>query len=300
MGLPKFTIVPVALALTAVALADPVGGAFSEIVKVNAGDASATRALASDVTSAVGRNWVRAPDVVTTEPDWSLTTSPPRACPRFSDMDFATTPDLPADGRHELSVVFTHRSRPAVAGPDVFVFSLWRNPGDAGVRTVYITPSGEVTYGRRMPVADASVSSISVAGRSFFGIGVDVDAWTQSGDAPPGAACAGIILDYDRSNEQFAPVKIMLVEDASSGAASASFLRQALAATGSLWNAARSHLFSTVPVRDDPGGPGGPRRPSPPTADSPPEDPPETPSPGPMSIALIAGAYAARRRRRFP
>lgn len=298
MEFPRFTIVPFAIALTAAASASPAGSAFSEVVRVNASDASATRALASDVTSAFGRTWVRAPDIVTSEPDWSLVTSPPRACPRFSDMDFATTPDLPSDGTHEISVVFTQRSRPAVAGPDVFVFSLWRDPGNAGVRTVYVSPAGEVTYGRRRPLIDADVSAINVGGRSFFGVGVDVDAWVQSGDAPAGAVCAGVVVDYDRSSPQFAPVKIMLVEDASGGAAAASFLKQALAATGSLWSAARSHLFSSTPVRDDPGGPPGPRRPNPDTDNPPPDEPPETPTPGPVSIALIAGAYAGTRRRR--
>ncbi len=297
MESPRFTIVSIALALAPLALADNTRGAFSEVIRVNAGEASATRALASDVTSAFGRTWVRAPDIVTFEPDWSLTTSPPRACPRFSDMDFATTPDQPDEGRQELSVVFTQRIRPAVAGPDVFVFSLSPHTTNAGVRTVYVARTGEVILGRRMTLSESPVSSISVGGRSFFGVGLDVDAWNESGDVPPNAVCAGIVLDYERDPDQFAPVKIMLVEDASSGAAAASFLRQALGATASLWHAARSQIFSSTPVRDDPGSPPGPQ-PRTPHTDNPPEDPPETPSPGPISIALIAGAFAASRRRR--
>ncbi|MGD9693384.1 MAG: hypothetical protein AB7G17_07565 [Phycisphaerales bacterium] len=273
--------------------------AFSEVVKVNADVAGATHALASDVTSAFGRTWVRSPDIVTSEPDWSLTTSPPRACPRFSDMDFATTPDLPESGRHELSVVFTNRARPAVAGPDVFIFSLWRDGARAGVRPVFVTPQGEIIEGPRMSIADASPKPMTIAGRVFFGVGIDVDAWAQQGAAPEGAVCAGVILDYERNDDAFAPIKIMLVEDSFGGSGAAAFMRQTVAASTSMWNGALRHtvLGSNAPVRDDPGSP-SPRNPFP-SPDSPtPDEAPEVPSPGPTSLALLGLAFTASRRRR--
>ncbi len=299
MNILKTAIVTGVAAFSTTAQANDQHPAFSEVVKVNAGVANETHALATDVTSAFGRTWVRSPDVVTSEPDWSLASSPPRACPRFSDMDFATTPDLPVAGRHELSVVFTNRARPAVAGPDVFVFSLWSDGSNAGVRPVYVTPEGRVIEGVRRPIADCAPIPMTIAGRTFFGVGIDVDVWAESGGAPAGAVCAGVVLDYERAENAFAPVKIMLVEDSFGGGGATSFMRQALAGADGLWGAALRHsvLGSSAPFREGPGSP-TPRQPFP-TPDSPtPDDAPEVPSPGAASLALLAAVISAARRRR--
>ncbi|MBL0922783.1 MAG: hypothetical protein IBJ10_11740 [Phycisphaerales bacterium] len=174
------------------------------------------RLMVTNIVTPFGRSIVRAPEFVTTGSEWATKGAKARASLRLADLNMASDPE-PGDGLYtgptETAVMFWRGYATMDAGPDVFVFDQKGRAAGVSVTPLFRLADETIVEGPSVSFdAESAMGRVTVGGRKFSGLGVDLDEWVKQGHVPERATIAGLVIRHDGQGERFEPSKIMMAQ----------------------------------------------------------------------------------------
>lgn len=178
-----------------------------------------TRALTDEhivvtgIVTPLGRSLVRSPEMVIDGGEWRPKQARPRAAPALSDLNMATTPRWAEGGVREAAVLFRRGFSELEPGPDLFIFDERGDAIDLRLSPIYRMTDESFAEGEAVSVSlTTAAARIEVAGRTLWGMGVDLDSWTKNGLMPEGAVITGVVVRHATGEGTFVPVKMLLAD----------------------------------------------------------------------------------------
>lgn len=241
------------------------------------------RGVVRDIETRFGVSVVREPEFVVNGRGWGEERGGAHRSLRATDLNFLTAPEVPGGAAPtEKTVMFWRGALALSAGPDVFLFEKGGSAVGVRIAPVYRLEDESLVEGEEVRFdSPLATGRIDIEGETFFGVGIDLDAWTTAGAAPEGGFLAGFTIRHDGAGGRFEPSEIVMAENLSRSLSESNFL--------SPLRAVPHPIGGNAAVRKSAGGSSGA---------TPPDRADEVPSPGAATLFGIALAACGRRRRR--
>ena len=162
------------------------------------------------VNTDVGPSAVREADYVVNgyESRLRLTNRVPDWMTRIEDLD---APESGETSPSEFSVMFGRGYSQLSPGPDIFVMDASMRSRGVVVTPVYKLPDNSLVHGAPVEMGSGDAfGRFDAGGVEAQGVGIDLDAWLDSDDAPDGAQLAGAVIR--QLGDDTAPIKVVLGE----------------------------------------------------------------------------------------